>query len=166
MSLRSKPPTTGRPVVFTAERKALACAEYAHSNGITHAARAAGVSYQTLKRHLANDPEFAAAWEEADQAYCQMLLDSAHQRGVIGWEEVKRAANGTITSEIQRYSDTIFMALLKAKMPSLFNPAQVIEQTIKTPKDEERIDPEAMTPAQRQAARRLLGQDVPDVERN
>ncbi len=51
------------------------------------AAEAAGVALTTVQKHLDNDPDFSEMFEEAVQAYNDMIKAAVKLRGVDGWLE-------------------------------------------------------------------------------
>src|SRR5690242_20573713 len=77
------------------------CSVLADGGSVTAGAGAIGVSRAALYLARANDPEFAAAWDEAVERGTDVLEDEA----------VKRARNS---------SDTLMIFLLKARRPDKF----------------------------------------------
>lgn len=90
-----------------------------HTPNISKAARIAGISRQLAYTHRAEFPAFASAW------------DDALKEGVEHWEELaaKRAFEGLIkpimyegqvVHEVQEFSDTLAIFLLKAHAPEKY----------------------------------------------
>lgn len=154
----SNPPTLGRPVEFTDDRKRLALAEYSASLGVGAAALAAGVSVATVNRHRKEDPDgFGAAWAEAQAAYVELLEAEAHRRGVEGETEEHFGPQGQIVRRIRKYSDGLLTLLLKANAPAKYRENQRLEiSTSGTISHEHRLDPGKLDHAQRAAFRELL----------
>lgn len=89
------------------------------SPNISAAARAAKVSRQTVYRVRSEEPEFAAAWDEA----LAISLDDAEG------EMYRRAVKGTLkpiyqqgtkVGSVREYSDTLLIFMLKAHKPEVY----------------------------------------------
>jgi len=83
------------------------------------AARGIGFSPSTLKRHRDADEEFATEWLEAQDEAADALEEEARRRaveGVVREKWVGPADGGHFINEVS-YSDTLLLALLKAKKP-------------------------------------------------
>ena len=67
-----------------------------------------------------NDPDFAAAWQDALEEAVDWLELEALRRAVEGTEE-NWFSKGEIVGTITRYSDSLLMFLLKARRPWLYD---------------------------------------------
>lgn len=75
---------------------------------ITEACRHADVNRSTAYRARKNDPDFAAAWDELEEAMIEELESEAHRRAITG-------------------SDRLLEFLLKAKRPDVYRERVSIE---------------------------------------
>lgn len=82
--------------------------------------KAAGVAYQTFRRWLATDEEFAAAFDDSQQDFVEVLEESAFEKAVVGREETRYDKDGNIIGIKTVYSDTLHLALLKANAPDKY----------------------------------------------
>lgn len=64
------------------------------------AAKAAGVSLQTINNHLEIDPEFEEAHETALSSYRDILADEVRRRGVDGWLEPVYNKDGRVFDQL------------------------------------------------------------------
>jgi len=82
-----------------------------------------GVGVSTLYAHRAQDPEFAAAWEEAadegEQAQAAALAAEADRRALHGVEEPV-FHRGEVCGFVRKYSDNLLMFRLKALQPEKY----------------------------------------------
>jgi hypothetical protein len=86
----------------------------------TLASNAAGVNRDTAYRWLKEDPEFAQAYEDANESATEKLEAEAWRRAVNGNEYIRRSYwKGQVVGEdVKReYSDVLMLALLKARAP-------------------------------------------------
>lgn len=119
---RLPPLTPRRPDVAQAElREAYQdafLAEYAALGTITHAAKAARISPQAHYLWL-DDPRYVERWEAAQVAYVERLEREADRRAVEGTEKGVYYQGERVDTERQ-YSDTLLLALLKARRPEVY----------------------------------------------
>ena len=80
------------------------------------AAEFAGARLGSLRDLRRSDPEFAAAWAEAEDESVDYLRSEAQRRAVEGWKEPV-FHRGEVVGHIQRYSDRLLELLLKARAP-------------------------------------------------
>lgn len=99
------------PVLRSAYLKVLA----ATGNHVM-ACETAGVNRTSIKRLIANDPEFASAVEEAKAAAAERLEGEAYRRAVIGVEEPV-FFEGRRVDTVRKYSDSLLAKLLEANDP-------------------------------------------------
>ena len=82
----------------------------------------ARIARSTAYEWRENDPEFAALWQDAEQDANDAIRREMYRRGVEGWDEPVVSAGMLVLHQgkpvtIKRYSDTLIMALAKARMP-------------------------------------------------
>jgi hypothetical protein len=128
--LREIGPTKRR---VTARRQQRFLAALAETGNITLAARAAAVPRSSIYEHRAADAAFAKAWEEAEQIAADRLEAEAWRRGVDGVPEPLVSAGRLVGDAdgkpifVQRYSDTLLLALLRAHKPDKFRDRTSVE---------------------------------------
>ncbi len=124
---------------LTAKRRKLFLAALAQSGVITAAAQAAGMSRGCVYLHRAKDPVFAEEWESALELFVDSLESAAHQRAVVGWEE-PIFQGGQRVGHIRKYSDSLLLAMLRARIPAYrpAAPAQTVTVT-QAPKETDPI---------------------------
>lgn len=88
----------------------------AHSCNVSEACRAAGIGRSSAYEWREADPEFAAAWEEAEQEAADKLEREAWRRAVEGTDKPV-IYQGEITDTFKEYSDRMLEVLLKAHKP-------------------------------------------------
>jgi hypothetical protein len=87
----------------------------------TWAAEEAGIGCSTAWQWRKNDPEFAAAWDEAVAEGVDRLEDEAHRRAVEGYNSRPIYHKGKKVGEIRKYSDSLLTPLLKCRRPEVYN---------------------------------------------
>jgi hypothetical protein len=98
----------------------------AETGNVTLAARAIGFSRGGVYAHRQIDDAFAKAWEEAEEVAADRLEAEAWRRGVEGVSEPLVSAGKLVRDDddrpmvIQRYSDQLLIALLRAHRPERF----------------------------------------------
>lgn len=124
----------GKPVAnaaMTDKRKAVFLSELSKHGIVSAAARAASPhaqgtcapSFYILRR---NDPEFAAAWDDAiEQATGSVELE-LHRRAVEGYEEPVYQ-RGELVGTITKYSDRLLEIRAKALMPNKYIERRAVE---------------------------------------
>ena len=99
------------------------------------AAKAAGVSRQTVYSHIKKDEDFAAEFDRAIEDSADLLEAEAVRRAVAGVEEpvfgkLEGANAGTgVVGSIRRYSDTLLIFMLKGRKPDVFR--ERVDHTVK-----------------------------------
>ena len=86
---------------------------------VREACKAAGVGRRTAYDHRDADPEFAAAWKEAEEIATDALEAEARRRAIYGVAEPV-FHKGAICGHIVKYSDRMLEILLKAHRPGKF----------------------------------------------
>ena len=107
---------------------------YAQCGNVTEAARRAGVDRTVHYKRWMPDPEYAAAFEDADLTASDLLLEEARRRAHDGWDEpvvyqgelqyekvwnaeAKRFELTGAPLAVRKYDSTLLMFLIKAKRP-------------------------------------------------
>jgi hypothetical protein len=85
----------------------------------TDSLKAAHVSYNTVKLHERNDPEFAAQLKEAEEEGAQLLHAVCFQAALHG-ELQPVYWQGQIVGHIKKYDSRLRIEMLRAHMPHLF----------------------------------------------
>ena len=105
----------------------------AETGNVTLAARAIGFSRGGVYAHRQIDDAFAKAWEEAEEVAADRLEAEAWRRGVEGVSEPLVSAGKLVRDDddrpmvIQRYSDQLLIALLRAHRPERFRDRTSVE---------------------------------------
>ncbi|MEN6583039.1 MAG: terminase [Armatimonadota bacterium] len=95
---------------------------------VMKACKAARISRQTVYEHRKNDPEFAAAWNEAIDLAVEAMEAEAHRRAVQG--TLKPVFyQGEKCGQIREYSDTLLIFMLKAHKPEKYRDNVKMEVT-------------------------------------
>lgn len=89
------------------------------SCNVSEAARAAGIGRSTAYEWRDDDPEFAAAWDDAEQEAADKLEREAWRRAVEGTDKPV-TFQGAITATYKEYSDRMLEILLKAHRPEKY----------------------------------------------
>jgi hypothetical protein len=84
------------------------------------AAEEAGIGRSTAWLWRRNDPEFAAAWDEAVAEGVDRLEDEAHRRAVEGYNSRPIYQKGKKVGEIREYSNSLLALLLKSRRPEVY----------------------------------------------
>lgn len=108
----------------TPQKKGKILASVRRSGNVAEAARLVGIGRRTLYAWRAEDPAFAAACDEARQAYVDALETEADRRGVEG---VIRPVfyKGEQVAEVREYSDTLLIFRLKGERPAKYRAVPV-----------------------------------------
>lgn len=122
------PLTTGQ----TGHLKAKFLAAFARQGNVRAACKSAGLgSRQTVYTWIESDPEFAAAYAEAEVEATETLEAEAWRRAVKGvrnekavfWQGVEVGRHSVRTE----YSDTLLIFLLKARAPQKYKEHQQVD---------------------------------------
>lgn len=107
---KAKDPAIWRPVFL---------AELAETCNVSEAARVAGVERTVPYSHRDADPAFAAAWEDAIEQGIEALELEARRRAMKGTSRPVYY-QGAECGQVQEYSDTLMIFLLKAHRPKVY----------------------------------------------
>ena len=108
----------------------------AETGNVTAAAAAAGISRGGAYDHRQIDDAFARAWAEAEEIAADRLETEAWRRAVDGVSEPVISMGKLVRDEkdqpvtIQRYSDNLLLALLRARRPERFRDRTSVELDI------------------------------------
>lgn len=94
-------------------------ATLAETCNVSEAARAASIGRRSAYEWRDDDPDFAAAWVEAENVAADKLEREAWRRGVEGTDK-PITFQGKITDTCKEYSDRMLELLLKAHRPEKF----------------------------------------------
>lgn len=93
-------------------RKGLFLTALETSYSVAAAARQAGMSRSAAYVYRHDDPDFAAAWDQAKEAHLDAIEASLMHRAAYGWEEPVYQ-NGMLVGTKQKYSDVACIFMLK-----------------------------------------------------
>lgn len=103
-------------------------------NTATFAASAIGMRREGVYRHRADEPDFAAAWEQALEEGVDVLEQEAKRRAVEGVTKPVVQGGRVVTDALgfpillHEYSDALLALLLKAKKPAVYRENVTVEQ--------------------------------------
>jgi hypothetical protein len=111
---------------FTEKRYNLFLAELALDGNVTRAAKAVGVDRSNAYQRRLRNPEFALRWDDAIESFADAVEAEAYRRAVTGttkgiWHQ------GAKVGEEQQWSDSLLLALLKAKRPGQYGDKSKME---------------------------------------
>jgi hypothetical protein len=86
---------------------------------VSEAARACGISRRTAYDHRDAGPDFASAWDDAEQEAADALEREAWRRGVEGVDH-PIMYRGRVVARSTVYSDRLLELLLKAHRPAKY----------------------------------------------
>jgi hypothetical protein len=113
---------------FTEKRYNLFLAELALDGNATRAAKAVGVDRSNAYQRRLRNPTFARRWDDAIESFADAVEAEAFRRAVTGttkgiwWQ-------GARVGEEQQWSDSLLLALLKAKRPREYGDRSKLELT-------------------------------------
>jgi hypothetical protein len=111
---------------FTEKRYNLFLAELALDGNVTRAANAVGVDRSNAYQRRLRNPTFAQHWDDAIESFADAVEAEAYRRAVTGttkgiwWQ-------GARVGEEQQWSDSLLLALLKAKRPAQYGDKSKME---------------------------------------
>jgi hypothetical protein len=112
---------------LTPERQQRFLGFLAETGNVSRSVKLAGTSAPRVYTLRQNDPAFRQAWDEAEEIAADRLEEEAWRRAVEGFEEPVVSAGKLVRDEagnavmMRRYSDTLLLALLRARRPGKFN---------------------------------------------
>jgi hypothetical protein len=112
---------------FTKTRREAFLTALADTGIVSAAATVAGITRARAYQVRKQDPDFASAWEEAEEQAADALEVEAWRRAVDGVPEPMVSAGRVVRDDdgqplaIRRYSDNLLLALLKARRPERFS---------------------------------------------
>jgi hypothetical protein len=121
---------------LTRERQERFLKALAETGIVTAAVEIAGTSRTRVYELRKRDAGFAAGWEEAEERAADALEAEAWRRAVEGVPEPLVSGGKVVRDDdgqplaIRRYSDTLMIALLKARRPERFKDRAVVEHDV------------------------------------
>lgn len=134
---------------------------------VSRACKSSGISRKTAYRYKERDKVFAERWEDAINAGCDKLEQTAHDRAVNGYDEVKTIERfGVIVQKetTTKVSDTVLLRLLEAHRPDKFG--RKVDVTVEWKEEVKRlgIDPDAVLQQMtRQAMKQLVANGEQEI---
>lgn len=128
-----------RTYKITQAKRAAFLRAYERLGTVLHAAEEAGIDRQTHYAWL-KDPEYAAAFADAEEKSVDALEAEARRRGIYGTEEPVYH-NGQIVGSIRKYSDTLLIFLLKGAKPQKYRDRVDISMDVRSALDRLTADP-------------------------
>jgi hypothetical protein len=116
--------------VTTEAHTAAMLAAYRNTANVSRAAQVAGICRRSHYEWLASDATYAAAFQASGVEAIQVLEDEANRRAVEGVKEPVYQG-GKLVGEVQRYSDTLLIFLLKGALPDKYRDNFKIDSTAK-----------------------------------
>lgn len=113
---------------------------------VFHAAKRAGIDRTTHYRWLNEDPEYRAAFADAEETVVEKLEREGMRRAREGTDKPV-FHQGEVVGHIREYSDTLLIFLLKARRPNVYRDR--IDVTVDVRREIERLTSD---PAEREAA--------------
>jgi len=104
---------------MTRAKKALFLEVFPAEGTVTHAAARVGIAPVTHYRWLKDDPEYVAAFHEAEIAAFDNMEREARRRAVEGTDEPVYQG-GKLVGHIRKFSDTLLIFLMKGANPSKY----------------------------------------------
>jgi hypothetical protein len=99
---------------FTLKRREDFLTSLANGNTVTTAARSAGMTREAVYKTRRSDPDFEAAWDEANQQGADVIEQEAIRRAVAGVDKPVYQG-GARVGVIREYSDSLLALVLKVK---------------------------------------------------
>lgn len=88
---------------------------------VTAACQAAGVGRTTVYDERQRNESFASGWDDIEERTTENMEREAYRRAVDGWAERKIFDDkGREIGEVQKYSDTLLIFMLKARRPGTY----------------------------------------------
>jgi hypothetical protein len=104
---------------ITQEQRERFIATLADTRNVTVAAQEAGIARRAAFALRTRDADFAADWQDAEEAASDLLEHEARQRAMNGLEEPVYY-HGKKVGEVRRYSETLLLMFLRAERPEKF----------------------------------------------
>ncbi len=104
---------------ITQEQRECFIATLAATRNVTVAAQKAGMARRAAFALRARDTEFAADWQDAEEAASDLLEHEARERAMKGLEEPVYY-HGKQVGAVRRHSETLLLMFLRAERPEKF----------------------------------------------
>lgn len=85
----------------------------------------AGLSYESIRRHEKNDPDFAEEVDQAHELFTARLSDAAYKAAVQGWKRPLFDSKGNHVGDEWKFSERILELLLKRHDPNFRDKVEV-----------------------------------------
>ena len=102
-------------------------AAFREAGTVSRACEQAGIVRSTAYDARANE-DFARAWDEIENETTDAMEREAYRRGVEGVSEPLVSA-GKLVTNVQKYSDTLLIFMLKARKPAVYRENVKIEHS-------------------------------------
>jgi hypothetical protein len=99
---------------------------------VSHASRIAGVSNRHAHRQREKDPRFAQAWIEAERRFTDRAERELFRRAIDGVEEPIYQGGKLVGTKLV-YSDSLLLAVVKARKPDLYRERSTVEHALAGP---------------------------------
>jgi hypothetical protein len=112
---------------LTPERQQRFLSFLGETGNVSRSLKLAGTSRPRVYTLRQNDPAFRQAWDQAEEIAADRLEEEAWRRAVEGFDEPVVSGGKLVRDEagnavmVRRYSDTLLLALLRARRPGKFN---------------------------------------------
>lgn len=114
------------PVKLDAANKMKAIEGYINTGSLVGAARAAGVSTETIKNHMKKDPVFKEQMTEAYEYFRHLLETECFRRGVKGWlEPIYNTKTGQLLGHKECYDSALLQKMMNRHMPEYNTKSEV-----------------------------------------
>ena len=113
---------------MTPKKRALFLDSLKQNGNVTYACKAAGVGKVAIYDWRNNDAEFAAEWDEAveiGKAELIKVLEAEAYRRAIDGTRKPIYQQGKRVGDVQEYSDTLLIFLMKANDPAKYREKQI-----------------------------------------
>lgn len=121
-----------------------------------------GVQLSTVDRWRREHPDFLQEEDSTISAFKTTIEDEIRRRAIEGVDE-PRFANGALVGTVRKYSDTLLLALARRHIPEYREVRQLdVTGDVKV-RHEHTVDISALSPAQREALRVLMGEANEDL---
>ena len=109
----------GQPDKIGHPKKRAFLVAFARVGVVSECTKIAGVRRQTHYEWLANDPDYAQAFKDADETHTERMELEADRRAIEGWEEPVYQGGVMVGTKL-KFSDTLLIFRLKAKAPEKY----------------------------------------------
>ena len=114
-------------ILFDADRKArfLACLRV--TGQLQKSAQECGISVTTVRRHMKDDKEFNAAYDEAYGDFKEAIEAEIMRRAIYGWDEPV-FQQGELAGTVRKFDSRLLELMAKRHIPA-FKEKHIVEHT-------------------------------------